>query len=121
MTMPEHWSTEDGLELTREGAFWRVRVARDLPERLGKPEMIELPTPGASIAEGDVLLAVELAKARVEFRAPSSLTIAEVAPCDPESFMSGVTSAHWILLVKMRDNQLGENDSRMVSNSGVNR
>ncbi len=77
--MPDQddWTSEDGLRFLREGTRWRVEIARELPKRLGDPVSVELPDEGAVIEAGQVLVGIELSKARVEFSAPERLTVWE--------------------------------------------
>lgn len=69
------WISDDGLRFEPDGDRWQVSIAREFPMRLGEPEGIELPGEGARVAAGEMLLAIELSKARVEFTAPRALVV----------------------------------------------
>jgi glycine cleavage system H lipoate-binding protein len=77
MSEENAWRSDDGLLFTPEGKRWIVDVVRELPQRLGEPVSVELPEANQFIKAGDVLLAIELSKARVEFSAPHDLLVCE--------------------------------------------
>ena len=110
--MTDEWETGDGLAFARNGAFWRISIAKELPERLGPFEEIEAAKPGKIVPKGEILLAVELTKARIEFVAPETLQVIE-SQVDKFTNLNGSTLPQgWILTVKLRDNVFWKNDSQ---------
>lgn len=102
MNWPDTWQSEDGLAFVRDGDAWRVDVVRALPQRLGEPVAVELPMPGAQLAQGDVLLALELSKARVEFIAPDALEVCEARNLSPSSADAASGEIAWLLVIRPR-------------------
>ena len=102
MAWPDTWQSEDGLAFVHDGDGWRVDVVRSLPQRLGEPVSVELPPVGAELSEGDMLLALELAKARIEFAAPAALRV-----CESRNLSHNVTGSNpgeiaWLLVIEPR-------------------
>lgn len=111
--------TPDGLRLVPHPDGWQVEIAKTFPQRLGAPESVDLPRVGARLDEGDVLIAIELAKARVEFPAPFPLVVCHSdtgrAKKHSVTFDADAYGAEWHLVITRQHTILIDSDSSMRS------
>lgn len=99
MEWPDHWTSEDGLSFTRVDKGWAVAVIRDIPARLGDPCSVELPSQGALLSPPDVLMAIELSKARIEFGTPTLIRVCEARNQSGPMLATNPLKLSWSLVI----------------------
>lgn len=70
--------TKNGEWIDVEGSHGRVGISEERTGDMGEVNFVELPSPGAELAAGDTICAVESVKAAVDFFAPLSGRVVEV-------------------------------------------
>lgn len=114
MSDQDAWTSDDGLRFTPAGGQWVVEVVRELPQRLGDPVSVELPDANQFIKAGDVLLAIELSKARVEFSAPRDLTVCESRHDSQFASDIAMKPESWYLAIEFQSPKITPNDSTVT-------
>lgn len=108
-------TTPEGLLLTphpEDGPeAWRVEIVRELPQRLGTAQSVDIPRVGAVVAEGEMLVAIELSKARVEFPAPFLLVVSRSDAKRRVTFDADSGEALWHLIIHKQATNLPVDDS----------